>query len=111
MREKTNGGGDKTAYTRYYISSISAVNAELIAGYLRGHWSIENQLHWMLDVVFKEDASSVRVNHAPENLNLLRKIALSLMRTVPTSKKSSTKAKLARAALNPDFLALALFGA
>ena len=110
-REKANGEGNKTTYTRYYISSISAVNAELIAGYLRGHWSIENQLHWMLDVVFKEDASSVRVNHAPENLNLLRKIALSLMRAVPTAQRSSAKAKLARAALNPDFLALALFGA
>lgn len=109
-RDKANGEGKKTAYTRYYISSIPAVNAALIAGYLRGHWSIENQLHWMLDVVFKEDASTVRTNHAPENLNLLRKIALSLMRSVPTEKRSSTKSKLARAALNPDFLTRALFG-
>lgn len=109
-RKKVKGEGPKTSYTRYYISSIQAVNAELIARYLRGHWSIENQLHWMLDVVFKEDTSSVRTNHAPENLNLLRKIALSLMRAITTSKRSSTKSKLARAALNPDFLSLALFG-
>ena len=99
-----------SSYTRYYISSIQAVDAELMAKYLRGHWSIENQLHWMLDVVFREDDSSVRMNHAPENLNILRKIALSLLRSTPVNKRMSAKAKLAKAALNPDFLSLALFG-
>ena len=38
---------------------------------MRGHWSIENPIHWMLDVVFREDDSSVRMNHTPENLNIL----------------------------------------
>lgn len=99
-----------STYTRYYISSIRAVDAKLISGYLRGHWAIENQLHWMLDVVFREDSSTVRMNHAPENLNILRKTALSLLRSTPTSKRMSTRAKLAKAALNPDFLSLALFG-
>lgn len=102
--------GKKTFSTRYYISSIQALNAELIAGYLRGHWAIENQLHWVLDVVFKEDASTIRMNHAPENLNLLRKIAIGFMRNFPTEKKQSGKAKLARAAFNPLFLQNALFG-
>lgn len=102
--------GKKAHSTKYYISSIPTVNAKLAAGYLRGHWAIENQLHWVLDVVFKEDASTIRVNHAPENLNLLRKIALSFMRNFKTEKKQSGKAKLARAALNPHFLKSALFG-
>ena len=100
----------KTSYTRYYISSIQAVDAALMAKYLRGHWSIENQLHWMLDVVFREDDSSVRMNHAPENLNILRKIALSLLRSTPAKRRMSAKAKMSKAALNPDFLTVALFG-
>ena len=100
----------KTSYTRYYISSIRAVDAALMAKYLRGHWSIENQLHWMLDVVFREDDSSIRMNHAPENLNILRKIALSLLRSTPVKGRMSAKAKMSKAALNPDFLSLALFG-
>ena len=65
-----------------------------MAKYLRGHWSIENQLHWMLDVVFREDASSVRMNHAPENLNILRKVALSLLRSTPVKGRMSAKAKV-----------------
>ena len=100
----------KSSYTRYYISSIQAVDAALMAKYLRGHWSIENQLHWMLDVVFREDNSSIRMNHAPENLNILRKIALSLLRSSPAKGRMSAKAKMSKAALNPDFLSLALFG-
>ena len=79
--------------------------------YLRGHWSIENQLHWMLDVVFREDASSVRMNHAPEkNLHILRKAALSLLRSTPVKGRMSAKAKMFKAALNPDFLTWVLFG-
>lgn len=100
----------KTSSTRYYISSISAVNARLMANYLRGHWSIENQLHWMLDVVFKEDAALMRVDHSPENMNILRKIALSLLRAAPVKGRMSAHAKMTKAALNPDFLTLALFG-
>lgn len=100
----------KSRYTRYYISSIQAVDAALMAKYLRGHWSIENQLHWMLDVVFREDASSVRMNHAPENLNILRKAALSLLRSTPVKGRMSAKAKMFKAALNPDFLTRVLFG-
>ena len=71
---------------------------------------VENQLHWMLDVVFREDDSSVRMNHAPENLNILRKTALSLLRSTPVKGRMSAKAKMSKAALNPDFLSVALFG-
>jgi predicted transposase YbfD/YdcC len=63
-----------TVTDRYYISNIIAI-AEAFAAVIRGHWSIENQLHWSLDVLFREDASPVRNERAPENLNILRKIA------------------------------------
>lgn len=106
----TDASMSKSSYTRYYISSIQAINASLIAQYLRGHWAIENQLHWMLDVVFKEDSSAIRMNHAPENLNILRKIALSLLRSTTTKGRMSAKAKMSKAALNPAFLTQAIFG-
>ena len=101
--------GEKTKSTRYYISSLQDTTAETMAHFLRGHWSIENQLHWVLDVTFKEDASMVRMNHAPENLSILRKVALSLLKTTPSAKKTSLKGLMVRAALNPDFLESVLF--
>lgn len=59
---------DDGLITPKYVNRLA-----LMAKYLRGHWSIEKQLHWMLDVIFKEDDSSVRMNHAPENLNILKR--------------------------------------
>ncbi len=67
---------------RYYISSAD-MSAQEFYQKIRGHWSIENRLHWVLDVVFGEDAAKVSKEHAPENLNVLRKIALSLLRAAP----------------------------
>lgn len=99
----------KTVCTRYYISSLN-VSAEVMASYLRGHWSIENQLHWLLDVALKEDASLIRTDHAPENFNVLRKVVLNLLRNTPTDKKTSIKGKMLRASMNTDFLELVLFG-
>ncbi|MDR3160243.1 MAG: ISAs1 family transposase, partial [Spirochaetaceae bacterium] len=71
--------GEQTVSDRYYISNAD-MDAQECCRYLRGHWSIENQLHWRLDVVFREDAARVTRDHAPENLNILRKMALSLLR-------------------------------
>jgi len=102
--------GEKTKSTRYYISSLNSVSAQDMAKYLRGHWSIENQLHWMLDVAFKEDASNVRMDHAPENLNVLRKVAFSLLKSTPSNAKASLRGKMTRAALNPDYLTSVIFG-
>jgi predicted transposase YbfD/YdcC len=104
--------GDQTTITdRYYISSMMAP-AETFAGVIRGHWSIENRLHWSLDVIFREDASQVRKDRAPENLNILRKIALARLRAapVPNKKDYSTKRKMFKAAINPQFLLSVLFG-
>ena len=57
-------------------------DAEKLGAAIRGHWRIENQLHWVLDVSFAEDQSRVRKDHAPANLGLLRRMALSLLKQV-----------------------------
>lgn len=63
----------------YYISSLEA-DAQQLGAAIRGHWSIENNLHWVLDVSFREDESRVRKDHAPANFGLLRRIALALLK-------------------------------
>jgi predicted transposase YbfD/YdcC len=103
-------GGARTVTDHYYISSMTA-SAQEFATMIRGHWSIENQLHWSLDVLFREDASQVRKDRAPENLNVLRKIALAKVRaaSVP-NRRLSTKRKIFKASVNLDFLYSVLFG-
>jgi predicted transposase YbfD/YdcC len=103
--------GEATTVTeRYYISSMAA-SAETFGQCIRGHWSIENHLHWSLDVTFGADASQVRKGRAPENLNILRKIALARLRATPVEKKrSSIKRKSFKALINPQFLLSVLFG-
>ncbi|MGH2415696.1 MAG: ISAs1 family transposase, partial [Microcystaceae cyanobacterium] len=64
--------------TRYYLSSLGN-NAAQIAEAVRTHWTIENALHWVLDVSFGEDACRIRKDHAPHNMTLLRQIALNLL--------------------------------
>jgi predicted transposase YbfD/YdcC len=87
--------------THYYMTSL-APHASLILGAVRAHWGIENGCHWVLDVIFHEDASRTRLHNADQNLALLRKIALNLIRQHPA--KGSLKGKRYRAALNEDFL-------
>lgn len=73
-----------TTQRRYYISSLPADAAgnlaERIAKAVRSHWGIENQVHWVLDVSFDEDQSRIRKGHGPENVGLLRRIAMNLVR-------------------------------
>lgn len=88
--------------TRYYLSSL-AVEAPRFAAAVRGHWSIENSCHWVLDVVFEEDASRVRVRNAAENLGILRRFALNLLKRMETAKKQSVRSKRLRAAWEDDF--------
>jgi predicted transposase YbfD/YdcC len=95
------GSGKTSVETHYYISSLAPL-ASLLLGTVRAHWGIENGCHWVLDVVFHEDASRTRVKNADDNLALLRKIALNLIRQHPS--KGSLKGKRYRAALNEDFL-------
>ena len=78
--------GQVSAERRYYISSL-APNAEQAAEAVRGHWGIENSSHWILDVVFREDDSRVRVGNAPENLALVRKLTHNLLQQETTLKR------------------------
>lgn len=77
---------DKTQVEmQYYITSL-APNAERLLQAIRDHWSIENSVHWVLDVAFNEDRSRVRKDHAPQNLAVIRRIALNLLRKEKSAK-------------------------
>ena len=96
---------DKTQNSkRYYLSSI-AVNDLLprkMGHLIRSHWGIENNLHWVLDVVFKEDFSQVRTGHADENFSTIRKLALNLLKK--NKYKASMKRKRMKAGWNDQYL-------
>ncbi len=98
----------KSEYTRYFITSLTDINE--FAYSARKHWSIENQLHWCLDVIFLEDSSRVRKDNSPLNMNVLRKTALSLV-TQAQYERISKKKMMFKAALNPEVLLSILFGA
>lgn len=87
---------------RYYLSSLTP-DAQRAAQAVRGHWGIENSLHWVLDVVFREDDSRVRIGNAPENLALVRKITHNLLRQEKTLKRG-VKTKRFKAALDEAYL-------
>src|SRR5215213_10840310 len=87
---------------RYYLSSLS-VDAVRLEEAVRGHWAIENSLHWILDVVFREDDSRVRVGHAAENFGLLQRIAVNLLQQEKTLKRG-VKTKRLKAALDKRYL-------
>ena len=98
--------GKESVERRYYLSSLPTDVAKF-ARAVRGHWSVENQLHWVLDVVFGEDQSRARTGNAAENLAATRRLAINLLRRDKTCKRS-LKGKLMRAAIDPDYLKLIL---
>ena len=79
IREKTS------TETIYYITSLKA-DAEKIANVARSHWGIENSLHWVLDVTMNEDMNRIQKDNAPENLAVLRRIAVSMINQVKGKK-------------------------
>lgn len=95
-------GTTTTVDTRYYLSSLDQ-SARQILQATRAHWSIENQLHWVLDVSFNEDHCRVRKDHAPANLAVLRHIALNLLRHETTA-KNSVKTKRLKAGWEDEYL-------
>jgi predicted transposase YbfD/YdcC len=101
-------GETTTTEDRHYLSSLPPDAAHL-ADTIRSHWGIENRLHWVLDVAFQEDASSVRLGHAPENLASIRHLALNLIRQERSS-KGSIATKRFRAALDDSYLCSILSG-
>lgn len=94
----------KATYERAeFLCSLSASEAERIAKAGRAHWSIENQLHWSLDVTFREDASRIRDRNGAVNFALLRRHALVLLRREKTVRKGAPSKRF-RAAVDPDYL-------
>jgi len=94
--------GKVTQETRYYISDEQEINAAYYSSLVRGHWSIENQLHWHLDVTFKEDACRARAGYASQNLSVLRKIALHIV--TEQKDKLSVKKRRYKAAMDIGYL-------
>jgi predicted transposase YbfD/YdcC len=97
---RIEGQPDETR-TRYFLLS-QAFAADRLLHIVRTHWTIENQLHWVLDVVFDEDGARNRKDNGPQNIALLRKIALNLLRTHPD--KASIRRKIKKAGWDDIFL-------
>jgi predicted transposase YbfD/YdcC len=91
--ERTKDG--KTATSTRYILLSRKLTPSKLAQVVRAHWSIENHLHWTLDVVFDEDDARSRKNHAPENLAVIRRLALNILSSHPDTKSISRKMKIA----------------
>ncbi len=95
-------GGKTTVESRYYISSLPN-DASVLLNAVRSHWSIENQLHWSLDVTFNEDGSRVRSGNGAENFSVLRRMALNLLKAEKSTKRSLA-GKRKDAAWDNDYL-------
>jgi predicted transposase YbfD/YdcC len=91
-----------TTNREYFIYSLDDTKANEMLFIKRSHWAIENNLHWSLDVIFREDSSRARLDNAPENLNILRKEALHLLQSDKTV-KGSVKSKLYRCSQSLDY--------
>jgi predicted transposase YbfD/YdcC len=105
--ERQEVGKEDTAEVRYYIGS-KAAKASAYASYVRGHWGIENGLHWVLDVSFDEDHSRMRADHSAENMALLRRLALSLLKR--HTGKGSVRGKRKQSGWNDKVLIEVLSG-
>ena len=101
-------GDKKSQESRFYITSLKT-NAKEISNAVRSHWGIENSLHWVLDITFREDGSRMRVGDLPENFAVIRHIALNLLKQEKSLKKS-INAKRLKAALSNEYLAKIFLG-
>jgi predicted transposase YbfD/YdcC len=100
--------GREETQARYYISSLP-VDAERLAKAVRWHWGIENSLHWVLDVTFREDDSRIRKGFGSENMATLRRLAINLLKREPTKQSLATKRLMA--AWDNDYLFRVLLAA
>jgi predicted transposase YbfD/YdcC len=94
--------GKITTERRYYIASLKKCSAKRAGQYVRGHWGVENQLHWRLDMCFGEDESRVRTDHGAENLSRLRRIVMNKLKSDPS--KLSLKSKRYKCSLDHNYL-------
>jgi predicted transposase YbfD/YdcC len=105
--ERTDSRGRTSLEGRYYILSRQ-LSAREFADAVRGHWSIENHLHWQLDVSFREDESRVRTGHAAANLSVIRRFALGLLRR-ETECRRGIETKRLKCALSEEYREKVLF--
>ena len=111
-KSRVRGQDHRTVTRAYYLSSLPArhsADAQRLGQAIRAHWGIENGAHWILDVVWSEDASRVRKDQAPKNLALVRRLATNIMRQ-DTTYNISLSLKRKTAAWNTDFLLQKLVG-
>jgi predicted transposase YbfD/YdcC len=94
---------ETTTFTRYYISSLVDPSAEYCQQAIRQHWGIENSLHWVLDMSFREDESRIRTDHGPQNMAILRHIALNLIR-LDKKRKIGVKASIKQAGWDESYI-------
>jgi predicted transposase YbfD/YdcC len=102
---RANAGKAAKHTVRYFLTS-RLLSAKKLLEVVRAHWSIENNLHWVLDMIFDEDACRSRKDHAPENLAVIRKLAINILQATPGPARISHKMLQAR--WNNDFLLSAL---
>jgi predicted transposase YbfD/YdcC len=101
--------GEQTTTTRRYFNCSLASDAELMLRAVRSHWGIENEVHWVLDITFREDDCRIRRGNGAENFAVLRHIALNLLKR-ENSAKRSLRAKGKKAAWDDDYLPMVLTG-
>jgi predicted transposase YbfD/YdcC len=106
-RERTVGASAPSIERRFYLSSLRYTQVRRIATAIRAHWSIENNLHWVLDTQFREDENQIGEGFAPENLAMLRRFALNCLKQ-RSDVKGSMKWKAKRCFADFDFLIVTL---
>jgi predicted transposase YbfD/YdcC len=99
--------GQASTERRYFISDLDGQDAESRLGHVRGHWGIENKVHWVLDVAFREDTLRNRIGHSAENFSRIRRLSLNLLRR-EKSCRVGIKGKRLKAGLNEEDLLLLL---
>lgn len=95
--------GKASTERRYFISDLNGSDPAAMLGYIRGHWGVENRLHWSLDVTFREDQLRHRKGHSAENFSRIRRLALNLLRRDKTC-KIGARGKRMTACLDQDYL-------
>jgi predicted transposase YbfD/YdcC len=107
LESRREGGGKIEQETRFYITSLVML-AHLLAPVARSHWSVENSLHWVMDMVFRDDECRVRTEHAPANFAAIKHMAQNLLRNA--SGKNSLRSRRKAAGWDDDFLASLVTG-
>lgn len=101
VEAEVESGGKTTIARRYYLSS-APLDAQTFARAVRAHWGVENRLHWVMDVVFHDDLARLRTRHGPENMAIVKHMALNLLNQ--TTRNDSLKTRRKRAGWDDDYL-------